>query len=332
MPFAKIRSARSRISSLVTVLLITRRRRSDPVSGAMVMPCSPLALEHPHDRLRQIVEPQRRGADRVAHLDGARENPIDVRMVAERDGHEPDAVGVHARGLGELENAVGRKRADGQVVVAGPAEAAQVRAAADDFDEEARSELGVGREDAGRRRVERVGVLTAALCTGNGASAPLGSPITMPASVPGARIAARRTTARKSRARARGSAGGRGRSRGLPHETRSRTGTRISPSPAAITSANRRERFGIHERHRAADHDQRMARRAFGGVARNAGQAEQRQHVHVVPLEGDGERDDVEVADRRLRFEGQQRRVRGEQLGELLLGRQKHALADGTRP
>ena len=41
-PFAKIISALARISSLVTVLLITRRSRSDPVSGAMVIDRSPL--------------------------------------------------------------------------------------------------------------------------------------------------------------------------------------------------------------------------------------------------------------------------------------------------
>ena len=43
MPFAKIRFAFSRISAFVTVLLITRRRRSEPVSGAIVIVRSPLA-------------------------------------------------------------------------------------------------------------------------------------------------------------------------------------------------------------------------------------------------------------------------------------------------
>jgi len=54
---------------------------------------------------------------------------------------------MRARLAGELENAVGRERADGQVVVAGPAEAAQVGAPADDFNQEPRAELGIGRED-----------------------------------------------------------------------------------------------------------------------------------------------------------------------------------------
>ena len=43
MPLAKMTSARSRISSLVTVLLITRRSRSEPVSGAIVSERSPLS-------------------------------------------------------------------------------------------------------------------------------------------------------------------------------------------------------------------------------------------------------------------------------------------------
>ena len=77
-------------------------------------------------------------------------------MVAQGDRYEADAVGVRARGLREVENAVRRERADGQVVVAGPAEAAQVCAAADHLDQEARAEFCVGREDARRRRIERV--------------------------------------------------------------------------------------------------------------------------------------------------------------------------------
>ena len=42
MPPAKISSAACRISSFVTVLLITRRRRSEPASGAIVIDFSPL--------------------------------------------------------------------------------------------------------------------------------------------------------------------------------------------------------------------------------------------------------------------------------------------------
>ncbi len=42
MPLAKINSVAARISSLVTVLLMTRRSRSEPVSGAIVIERSPL--------------------------------------------------------------------------------------------------------------------------------------------------------------------------------------------------------------------------------------------------------------------------------------------------
>jgi hypothetical protein len=42
MPHRKISPALSRICSFVTVLLMTRRRRSDPVSGAIVIDRSPL--------------------------------------------------------------------------------------------------------------------------------------------------------------------------------------------------------------------------------------------------------------------------------------------------
>ena len=43
MPLAKISSAASRISWLVTVLLMTRRSRSEPASGAIVIERSPLS-------------------------------------------------------------------------------------------------------------------------------------------------------------------------------------------------------------------------------------------------------------------------------------------------
>ncbi len=69
MPFAKISSAFSRISAFVTVLLITRRSRSEPVSGAMVIDRSPLCLQHPDDGVGEIVEAKRGRADGVAHVE-----------------------------------------------------------------------------------------------------------------------------------------------------------------------------------------------------------------------------------------------------------------------
>ena len=46
------------------------------------------------DRLGQIVEPERRRADRVAHVEQACQNPLDLRMVAKGNGHEPGLGGV----------------------------------------------------------------------------------------------------------------------------------------------------------------------------------------------------------------------------------------------
>ena len=107
--------------------------------------------EQAHDGLGQVVEPQRGRADRVAHREQFREQPLDLGVIAQRDRHEPDPAGVRAGGPGDREDPVGRERPDRQVVVAGPAEPAQVRAPAHDLDEQARPELGVGREDDRRR-------------------------------------------------------------------------------------------------------------------------------------------------------------------------------------
>src|SRR6185436_20691695 len=91
------------------------------------------------DRFGEVVEPERRGADAVPHLVEPGENAIDLRVIAQRDRHEADAIREWPGLLGELQDPVGGKRTDRQVVVPGPAEPAQVRAAADHFDEEPRS-------------------------------------------------------------------------------------------------------------------------------------------------------------------------------------------------
>ena len=295
MPLAKISSARSRISSLVTVLLITRRRRSEPVSGAMVI--DPLAAlpQQLDDRLGQIVEAQRRRADRVAHLEQAAQDALDLGMIAQRDRHQAGPAGVRPRRARELEDAIGGKRADRQVVVAGPAEAAQVRAAAHDFDQEARAELGVGREDARRRRIEpRRCVFTAAFCTTGGAPVP-GFGVERRRSCRRPHSARRRTTGCRSRARRRaGAAGRRDRS---PRRTRRRSaGTSTSPSPAAITSANGASGSGFTNvtAPPITTSGSRVGRASARG--RKPGQPQQRQHVRVVPLERHREREDVEVA------------------------------------
>ena len=94
-------------------------------------------LEQLHNRLGQVVEAKRRGADEISHLPEPLENVFDVRVVAQRDRDEADAAGHRPGCLGQLQDSIGRKRADRQVVVTGPAEAAQVRAAPHDLNEEA---------------------------------------------------------------------------------------------------------------------------------------------------------------------------------------------------
>ena len=89
----------------------------------------------------------------------------------------------------------------------------------------------------------------------------------------------------------------------------------------------RRQRLRVHERHGAADDDERMALRPFRRVSRHAGEPQQREDVDVVPFERHGKREHVEVAGRRLRFKRQQRRAARDLLGELLLRRQEHSLA-----
>ena len=163
MPLAKMRSAFSRISSFVTVLLMTRRRRSEPVSGAMVSVRSPLCRSSRDDGRREIVEAQRGRADRIAHLGQARQDELDVGMIAESNRHQAHAVGVGPGGLRQFQDAVGGKRPHRQVVVARPAEAAEVGAAAHHFDQEPRAELGVGREDRRARRVDGLGRLEGGL-------------------------------------------------------------------------------------------------------------------------------------------------------------------------
>src|SRR4029453_3473470 len=77
-------------------------------------------------------------------------------MIAERDRDQSGTTRMPSRLRGKLENAVGGERPDRQIVVAGPTESAQVRAAAYDLDEEARAEFSIGREDRGCGRIEAI--------------------------------------------------------------------------------------------------------------------------------------------------------------------------------
>ena len=205
MPVEKINSARSRISSFVTVLLMTRRRRSDPVSGSDRQRALAALFEQRHDGRRQVVEPQRGRADRIAHVLEAAQDVFDVGVIAQGDRHQAGARRVRPRRLRELEDPVGREGADRQVVVAGPAEPAQVRAAAHHFDEEAGAELGVGREDRGRRRIDGVGALQRGLANHRRRAGPFARHVARDGAV-GAVLDVVETTARNSRGPARGAA------------------------------------------------------------------------------------------------------------------------------
>ena len=89
-----------------------------------------------------------------------------------------------------------------------------------------------------------------------------------------------------------------------------------------------RQRFRIHEGHGSTNQDERVATRASLRSRPQSREAHQRQDVRVVPLEGHRESQHVEVGNRGLRFDGQQRSSRRELRSQLRLGRQKHPLAD----
>ena len=86
--------------------------------------------EQGHDGLRQVVKPAAMPGEMPYPMStSAFEDELDVGVVAQRDRHQADAVGVRPGRPGDLENAFSREGPDRQVVVAGPAEPAQVRAA-----------------------------------------------------------------------------------------------------------------------------------------------------------------------------------------------------------
>ena len=89
----------------------------------------------------------------------------------------------------------------------------------------------------------------------------------------------------------------------------------------------RRQRLRVHERHGAADDDERMALRPFRRVSRHAGEPQQREDVDVVPFERHRKRDDVEFPDRRLRLERDERGAVGDRVSELLLRREEEPFA-----
>ena len=173
IPLAKIISALARISSLVIVLLMTRRSRSEPVSGAIVSVRSPLPRRRrtmvgvrssSRSEAGLIEYPMPPSRVRISSMSGWSHSAIDTR---------PARLEYGPRSFGQLQDAVLRKRAHGQVVVPGPAEAAQVGAAANDFDQKAdpNSVSGVKMVVAGGSTASVV--LSAALRTTGGAPVPV---------------------------------------------------------------------------------------------------------------------------------------------------------------
>ena len=292
----------------------------------MVNVFSPLARSWRDDGLGEVVEPKRCGADRVAHAREPAEDAVDFGMVAERNGHEAGVLCVRARLAGPLKNAVGRKSPNRQVVVAGPAEAAEIGAAADDFDEEARPELCVGRENPGAGRIER-------LCRGHGSFAHRGrcaggflghETIDRAIRLVFDVVERRDVEASLLRERLQQIA---------PPSVFSKRAQQRRNQLLSFACRNHvgehREGFRVDEGDRAADDDERVAGSAIRRSYLQAGETEHRQNVRVVPFERHGERDDVEVARKRLRLERHQRRLRRELFLQLLLGRKKESLAHG---
>ena len=97
-----------------------------------------------------IVRSQRNFYDHAVRTTGAR--IVEVGLPDRYAG-----AGVRDAEPWEIEDAIGGERADRQIVVAGPAEATEVRATPDDLNQEARSEFRVRRENARHRRIDGFG-------------------------------------------------------------------------------------------------------------------------------------------------------------------------------
>ena len=245
-------------------------------------------------------------------------------MVAEGDRHQAGLFCVRASLARALEDAIGRKSANRQVVIAGPAEAAEIGTATDDLDEEARPELCVGREDAGAGRVE-------CLRRGDGGFSHRGrraGAFLWNESIDRAVCSVFDVVKRRDVE---------------PAPLRERL-QQLAPSALFAERAHQprhqlftfacRDHVGEHgqrlrvdERDGPAYHDQRIAGGSVGRSHLHTRKAEHRQDVRVIPFERDRERDDVEVARQRLRLERHQRRPGGQLLFQLLFRRKKDALA-----
>ncbi len=100
-----------------------------------------------HELRREVVEPQRGHRDLVVECRQVVHDPVDLGVVADRGRDEAD-LARDAAHLARARHDLGaREAAHGQVVVAGPAEAAHARAAARDLDHVLHRHLGVRRQD-----------------------------------------------------------------------------------------------------------------------------------------------------------------------------------------
>jgi len=249
-------------------------------------------------------------------------------MVAERNRHEAGAVRVRPRRRGQFQDAVLGERPDGQVVVARPAKAAQVRATAHDLDEETGAKLRVGREDRRHRRIHGLRRLERGLAHDwRGAGAGFGleaidhAGLAVVHVVERGHVVAARLNETLQQILA---------IRGLLECHEQRRNQRLTFA-SGNDVGKQGERLGVDERHRAANHHQRVVVCPSLGARGNACEPQHRQHVGVVPLERHREGQDVEVAHQGLRLERDERGARSLQRGNLTLGGQEHALAHDVR-
>ena len=245
-------------------------------------------------------------------------------MVAERDRHQTDTCGVRSSGLGERQDPLGRERSDWEVVVAGPAEATEVGTAAHHLHEQARSEFGIGREHDGRRRLDEFRRPESRLShrhrrhgriVGN---EPGHSAVVFVPDVDHRRHVHAGSAGQVAEQRL---------SLGVRTDRLDKGGDQHLALAGAYHVDERRQRFGIEEGDRPAEHHERMPPRALGRTQRHAREPEHRQDIGVVPLERDGEREDVHVEDGGLRFQREQTPSRADGFLEFLLGWQEHTFA-----
>ena len=201
------------------------------------------------------------------------------------------ACGRASRAISRMRSV--EKGADRQVVVARPAEPAEVRAAAHHFDEQARPELGVRCEDARAGRVkairglhrgfrhDRRGVRPGLRHDGRNAAGPVVVDV-----VERRYVKARDFEPAEQHARSRVA---------LPANASTRAGASSSASPAAMTSAKGASGSGLTNV-TAPPITTSGSPVAFRRPRLQSRQPQHRHQVGVVPLEGNGKREDVEIA------------------------------------